>query len=677
MLTVAASLVAGALAGGAGAQNRAVDGAADKATEDKLVSALASREMDGLLDYYFKKHNVPADRQAAIRSLSAWREMNNPNLPAARRRQLLLDGVKGIKNFIASTKDSELLMTRAGQLIEFGMKPQITQVEYFGETPKSQAALNEFADAVMKLLDKTIEECEAQENQVLAGQTRPNPQVMAKWQALDDRLNTARWTKAFASYGLALSMDPADAKRKETADAALTFLKDFEDPQYQREAIVKLQMGKLNLAKGDTAAALAKFNEALKAPGIDKPSQFEAMFGIVLANLTAKKADPAAAALGEVRQWVEANFQGEDAKFALTGTGLLDYRINELRASQAQNADEKRKFAEAGDAALSKVMADNPRTAPAIKRLMLEKLPADADLTKVDTTVLQSLMAPGVDEVTRAKEGTPDEKSKAILRRALQASVEIQKRKGKPGTSADAVDMATFTEPYFWAKLGDHARAIEEARSDEPGVEVTGSSVPGGAAKAILDAAEPGDLVVVGSRGHSALAAATTGSTCQQVATHANTSVLVVQGRPDPGDGPVVVGHDGSAGADGVLEAAFAAAAARDTGLTVMRAFHRATPVLPADAPPPKVFNARTAQASLSDELTRLTRPLSDKYPDVDVKVVVADGDAAQLLVDASHRAQLVVVGSRGHGGFAGLLLGSVGMHLIHHAHCPVLVARG
>jgi nucleotide-binding universal stress UspA family protein len=220
------------------------------------------------------------------------------------------------------------------------------------------------------------------------------------------------------------------------------------------------------------------------------------------------------------------------------------------------------------------------------------------------------------------------------------------------------------------------ARAIEEARSDEPGVDVTGASVPGGAAKAILDAAEPGDLVVVGSRGHSTFAAAVTGSTCQQVATHANTSVLVVQGRPDPGDGPVVVGHDGSAGANGMLEAAFAAAAARKTGLTVIRAFHRASPVLPADAPPPKVFNPRTAQAALTEELTRLTGPLSDKYPDVDVKIVVADGDAAQLLVDASHRAQLVVVGSRGHGGFTGLLLGSVGMHLIHHAHSPVLVAR-
>jgi len=238
-----------------------------------------------------------------------------------------------------------------------------------------------------------------------------------------------------------------------------------------------------------------------------------------------------------------------------------------------------------------------------------------------------------------------------------------------------------------------HAEEIERAQLDaaERGVREVASGLAarglaaewvvmrGPVSDAIVEVAakEAADLVVVGSRGHSTFAAAVIGSTCQQVATHANTSVLVVQGRPDPGDGPVVVGHDGSACADGVLEAAFAAAAARGTGLTVMRAFHRATPVLPADAPPPKVFNARTAQASLTEELTRLTHPLSDKYPDVDVKVVVADGDAAQLLVDASHRAQLVVVGSRGHGGFAGLLLGSVGMHLIHHAHCPVLVARG
>jgi nucleotide-binding universal stress UspA family protein len=220
-------------------------------------------------------------------------------------------------------------------------------------------------------------------------------------------------------------------------------------------------------------------------------------------------------------------------------------------------------------------------------------------------------------------------------------------------------------------------KAIDEARRDEPVVDVTGIAVPGGAAKAILGNAQPGDLVVVGSRGHPGFAASVIGSTCQQVATHANTSVLVVRGRPDPAGGPVVVGHDGSAGATAVLETAFAVAAARGAGLTVVRAFRSSMPVLPADAPPPKVYNARTARAALLDELTRLTRPLAEKYPDVDVALVVDDGDPARLLVNASHQAHLVVVGSRGHGGFTGLLLGSVGLHLIHHAHCPVLIARG
>jgi nucleotide-binding universal stress UspA family protein len=64
------------------------------------------------------------------------------------------------------------------------------------------------------------------------------------------------------------------------------------------------------------------------------------------------------------------------------------------------------------------------------------------------------------------------------------------------------------------------------------------------------------------------------------------------------------------------------------------------------------------------------------KYPGVEVEITVVEASAAWALVQASKGAALVVVGSRGHGGFAGLLLGSVSQALLRHADCPVAVVR-
>ena len=67
----------------------------------------------------------------------------------------------------------------------------------------------------------------------------------------------------------------------------------------------------------------------------------------------------------------------------------------------------------------------------------------------------------------------------------------------------------------------------------------------------------------------------------------------------------------------------------------------------------------------------------SDPGSGVPVHARVAEGNPAQVLIDASDGADLLVVGSRGHGGFTEALLGSVSQHCVHHAHCPVVVIRG
>jgi nucleotide-binding universal stress UspA family protein len=63
-------------------------------------------------------------------------------------------------------------------------------------------------------------------------------------------------------------------------------------------------------------------------------------------------------------------------------------------------------------------------------------------------------------------------------------------------------------------------------------------------------------------------------------------------------------------------------------------------------------------------------------YPDVTVDSVVAKGAPAYVLTTAAKHADLLVVGSRGHGAFAGMLLGSVSQHCVHHAACSVVVVR-
>lgn len=215
---------------------------------------------------------------------------------------------------------------------------------------------------------------------------------------------------------------------------------------------------------------------------------------------------------------------------------------------------------------------------------------------------------------------------------------------------------------------------VDEVRRLVPGVHVIGTAVHGPPAQKLLEVHGRTRLLVVGSRGTGGFAGLLVGSVSQQVATHARRPVVVVRGRTTAADGPVVVGVDGSDAAQDALAVTFETAAARNAGIVAIRAYAR--PILPAHAVGTPVVVAPEVVEGERAALTASLARWRDKYPDVGVEVLLAEGRPAEALIGVSATAQLVVVGSRGHGGFAGLLLGSVGQHLLHHADCPVIITH-
>ncbi len=180
-------------------------------------------------------------------------------------------------------------------------------------------------------------------------------------------------------------------------------------------------------------------------------------------------------------------------------------------------------------------------------------------------------------------------------------------------------------------------------------------------------------MVVIGDRGQGRVEGLLVGSVAVGLAVHALCPVVVVRGeQPDTGTGPVVVGVAGAASDDVALAFAFDAAAARHLSLVAVHAW--SDPM--AD---PMVRTQSEVDQIGSIEGGRLADRLAGwmlKYPDVEVEQVVAEGAAARVLLDRAAHAQLLVVGSRGRGQFAGLLLGSVGHAVLHRASCPVAVIR-
>jgi nucleotide-binding universal stress UspA family protein len=141
-------------------------------------------------------------------------------------------------------------------------------------------------------------------------------------------------------------------------------------------------------------------------------------------------------------------------------------------------------------------------------------------------------------------------------------------------------------------------------------------------------------------------------------------------------EGGIVVGIDGSESSVHALRCAAGEATCHGSVLHVLRAWSMRTVPRPPDCPPGAVPTLSEYEKEAQRRTEEFVREALGDEPTCPVEVHVVHAPAAQALVQASERADLLVVGHRGRGGFAGLLLGSVAEQCVRQAHCPVMVVR-
>lgn len=283
----------------------------------------------------------------------------------------------------------------------------------------------------------------------------------------------------------------------------------------------------------------------------------------------------------------------------------------------------------------------------------------------------------GTDGSQRAHKAVEWAADQAAVRKLPLRIVFVVPEVPLPGRTAAAAKISQGTN-YLVNFLEKSQRKLDEAvewiRAKSPDITVVGQLVQGNPSYLLAEASKDAAMVVVGARGEGApLSVRMLGGVSDAVVQHAHGPVAVVDDEADEHvNGPVVVGIDESDASKAAIALAFEAAELHGVPLIAVNAWDVSDY---AD----KVWDGSLGE--ITGDLTEMVEGLlADQmaaHPGVPVEIKVIRGVPEAALVEESKNADLVVVGSRGRGGFKGLLLGSTSKHVLREAYSPVIVTRG
>jgi nucleotide-binding universal stress UspA family protein len=231
-------------------------------------------------------------------------------------------------------------------------------------------------------------------------------------------------------------------------------------------------------------------------------------------------------------------------------------------------------------------------------------------------------------------------------------------------------------EKHAEGLLRDARKIAEEAKDGSDAIQLDTEIFTGAVLPTLIDLSKDAEMVVVGCRGLGAIGKRLLGSISRGLVHHAHCPVAVIHDEdpmmPCPvTQAPVVVGIDGSRASESATAIAFDEASRRGVELIAVHAWsdHSVSEF-------PDVEWSTMLKGQAEETLAERLAGWQERYPDVSVRRVIVRDRPSHQLVKQSDSAQLVVVGSHGRGGFAGMLLGSVSSAVAESARMPVIVAR-
>lgn len=377
-------------------------GGLDSLPEERLYAELANRGMDLLLERAFELGGVKVEEREAVKSLAAIRELMGAGaagLTARQRDDLIARVVSGMERNLAKSpaqggpKDAGLLMDQAETLIRVAVFKELNTLEYWGDTVQTRGRLRPVAGVVSRMLARTAELARAQADALANKLTNAADTVsIERYQELDRLALMAEYTRRMNDYAVIASMDNVEgASRTQLAEETIEYLRQFDQPESEVQAAVRVQIGKIHAARGLAEEAVAVLdgvweNETQVRPVPTVAQRFEARYFAAAALLKAGQLDEARKRLDDMKRWVASDMSADPrARSGAEGAVMmLQYRLH-VAARQEDKARET----------LLSLLQARPEFEGTILDQLAARVPENADIKTLDTLSLRALFRQG------------------------------------------------------------------------------------------------------------------------------------------------------------------------------------------------------------------------------------------------------------------------------------------